>query len=57
MKLSKKERNVISEGLLALLDNIHKAKCLIHDQKTTKAMDEYEKRVMELNQRICLNNN
>lgn len=43
MKLSKRERSVICEGLLALLDNIHKAKCFVHDQKTTKAMDEYEK--------------
>ena len=53
MILSEDERYIISEGIIALMDNANAAKALVHDLEVVEATDKYLAKLQALNQKIC----
>lgn len=51
--VSDEELYILSEGLLALIENINTARRLVPDRKSVSAMEDYATRVYLLNQKVC----
>lgn len=54
MRFTEEEKELLSDGLLKLLENAGKARALVHDMKVQNELEEYMKRVQELNTKVCM---
>lgn len=53
MEFTKKEIELLSDGLIALIDRAREAKKLVWDLGSQKAIDEYTNALQKLNTKIC----
>lgn len=54
LKLSDEERFILSEGLIALMHNVHALRSVLYDEGVNKALDAYNEKVKRLINKICL---
>ena len=48
------ELDLLSDSVLALMDNTKKARVLVcHDEKSVDAINEYMEKLQRLNEKIC----
>ena len=53
LELTSKERSILSNGLICLIDNVYKAEKLTCETSVIKALDESAEIYQRLNKKIC----
>lgn len=53
MEFTKKEMELLSNGLIALIDRAGEARKLVWDSNSQKAIDDYANTLQKLNGKIC----
>lgn len=54
MRFTEEEKELLSDGLLKLLENADKARGLVRDTKVQNELEKYMNRVQELNTKVCM---
>lgn len=53
MEFTKKEKELLSDGLIALIGRAGEARKLVWDSDSQKTIDKYVKTLQKLNTKIC----